>query len=284
VAIEPQVVCTDCIEGLKRLPEKSVAAIVTSPPYNIGVKYSKHKDSRPDYLEWMEKVFVECKRVLADNGHFFLQMGGIAKDPLIPQRVLQRALNAGFELQNEIVWVKSITVGNESYGPFKPLNSKRFVNRTHESIFHLTKTGEVLLDRLAVGVPFKDKSNIGRFGHEEDLRCRGSVWFIPYETVRSRKERYNHPATFPVELPRRCIKLSGIPIGSLVVDPFVGTGTTLVACQELGMRGLGFDIDEKYVSSAKARLGLTESERPESVQVDVKERTAVILQIEERDS
>src|SRR5208337_2677919 len=146
VEIKPQVVCTDCIEGLKRLEEKSVAAIITSPPYNIGVKYSKHKDSRPDYLEWLEKVFVECKRVLADNGHFFLQMGGIAVDPLIPRRVLQRALNAGFELQNEIVWVKSVFVGGKTYGPFKPINSKRYSNRCFEFIFHLTKTGEVPLN------------------------------------------------------------------------------------------------------------------------------------------
>ncbi len=256
--IEPQVVCIDCIEGLNRLLEKSVAAIITSPPYNIGKKYFKHKDKRADYLPWLKGVFTETKRVLADDGHFFLQVGGTAKKPLIPQEVLQQALDAGFRLQNEFIWDKSITVGDESYGPFNPVNSNRFVNQTHEFIFHLTKTGKVPLNRLAIGVPFKDKSNIRRFGHKQDLRCRGNTWFIPYDPVRSKEERYNHPATFPVELPRMCIKLSGIPKGSLVVDPFMGTGTTLVACRELGMRGLGFEIDEAYVSSAEARLGLTE--------------------------
>jgi len=260
VDIEPQVVCTDCIEGLNRLEEKSVAAIITSPPYNIGKKYSKHNDSRPDYIPWMASVFGASFPALADNGHFFLQVGGTATEPSIPFRVLSEALKAGFVLQNEIIWVKSITLAGESYGPFNPVNSDRFVNQTHEFIFHLTKTGKVPLNKLAVGVPFKDKSNIRRFDHEEDLRCRGNTWFIPYDPVRSKEKRYNHPATFPVELPRMCIKLSGIPKGSLVVDPFMGTGTTLVACQELGMRGLGFDIDEAYVASAKARLGLTESE------------------------
>jgi len=266
VEIESQVVCTDCMEGLDRLRDNSVDAILTSPPYNIGVKYSKHIDSRPDYLPWMASFFRAAYRVLADNGHFFLQVGGTATDPSIPFRVLSEALNAGFVLQNEFIWAKSITVGDESYGPFNPVNSDRFVNQTHEFIFHLTKTGKVPLNKLAVGVPFKDKSNIRRFGHKQDLRCRGNTWFIPYDSVRSKEERYNHPATFPVELPRMCIKLSGIPKGSLVVDPFVGTGTTLVACQALGMRGLGFDIDEAYVASAKARLRLTESEQPEWVQ------------------
>jgi site-specific DNA-methyltransferase (adenine-specific) len=230
-------VCIDCVAGLNSLPEKSVACVLTSPPYNIGIKYGTHDDNRADYLEWMKSVFVEIKRVLADNGHFFLQVGGIPRDLLIPMRVLWEALAAGFVLQTQIVWVKSIAIGEITYGHFKPVNSKRFENHTHEFIFHLTKTGMVPV--------------MGSSPFAED-----NTWFIPYETANKVKDRPKHPAMFPVALPEMCIKFSGVPRGSLVVDPFVGSGTTLIACEKMGMEGLGFDIDTSYVQDANRRLGL----------------------------
>lgn len=253
--------CIDCLAGLDSLPDKSVACVVTSPPYNIGVKYGTHDDNRADYPEWMKSVFVGIKRVLTDDGHFFLQVGGIAKSPTIPWLVLSMALAAGFVIQNQIIWAKNVTVGDESHGHFKPVNSERFLNQTYEFIFHLTKTGSVLVDRLAVGVPFADKANIARFDHDGDRRCGGNLWFVPYETANKVKERHKHPAIFPVALPERCIKLSGVPKGSLIVDPFVGSGTTLIACEKLGMTGLGFDIDESYVQYANRRLGRMNRER-----------------------
>jgi site-specific DNA-methyltransferase (adenine-specific) len=247
----------DCIAGLDALAEGSVPVVVTSPPYNIGIKYSKHIDRRADYLDWMFSVFTAVYRALAPDGHLFLQVGGIATSPNIPSQVLERAEKAGFILQNEIIWVKNISIDNESYGHFKPLNSARFLNHTHEFIYHLTKTGDVPVNRLAVGVPFKDKANVGRFSHPQDLRCRGNTWFIPYETIRRRRKLNDHPAIFPVELPTMCIQLSGVPRGSLIVDPFVGSGSTLVACKRLGMRGLGFDIDAGYVENANQRLTMS---------------------------
>ncbi len=261
-------VCDDCVAGLNSLPDKSVACVVTSPPYNIGLKYGTHDDNRADYPEWMKSVFVGIKRVLTNDGHFFLQVGGIATSPLIPLVLLNVALAAGFVLQNQIVWVKSITVGDESHGPFKPVNSDRFLNQTNEFIFHLTKEGKVPLDRLAVGVPFADKTNIARFDHEKDVRCGGNSWFIPYEPIHKAND---HPAAFPVALPEMCVKLSGIPKGSQVVDPFVGSGTTLVACEKLGMTGLGFDIDKAYVEYANRRLERLSMERPATIDVEVNE-------------
>jgi site-specific DNA-methyltransferase (adenine-specific) len=252
---------------------------VTSPPYNIGIKYNTHDDNRADYLPWMESVFTEIKRVTMDNGHFFLQMGGTSVDPLIPHRVLTVATNAGWKLQNEILWVKNISIGDNSYGHFKPINSQRFLNHTHEYIYHLSKTGKVPISRLAIGVPFCDKSNINRFEHSNDLRCRGNVWYIPYETVQSKEGKYHHPAIFPTALPEMCIKVSGVPQGSLVLDPFVGVGSTLVACERLNMQGIGYDIDEAYVAAANARLQGTisgsESGRNDSPIADEELSTAI---------
>ena len=124
-------------------------------------------------------------------------------------------LESGFKLQNVIHWVKSIAieksrvgdypgvVGDIVVGHYKPINSKRFINDCHEYIFHLTKTGAVELDRLAIGVPYQDKSNVARWnGAGADLHCRGNTWFIPYKTISNGQEHRPHPATFPAELPR----------------------------------------------------------------------------------
>jgi len=246
--------CCDCLDGLKGIQDKSIDCVVTSPPYNVGTKYGSYKDKRTDYLSWTKQVFGELNRVLIDKGHFFLQVGGTSSSPLIPMEVLQQALGSGFILQNEIVWVKNITVNGDSYGQFKPLNTDKYLNNTHELIFHLTKNGFIPIDKIATGVPYKWKSNIKRFKHKRKLRCRGNVWYIPYETIQKKAERFNHPATFPIELPKMCIQLSGISKGATVLDPFLGIGSTLVASRELGMNGIGFDIDQKYIEATEKRL------------------------------
>ena len=109
------------------------------------------------------------------------------------------------------------------------------------------------LDRLAIGVPYQDKSNIARRGHASDLRCRGNVWFIPYDTVQSKAEKFHHPGTFPLDLPRWCIRLHGRAT-PVVLDPFMGTGTTLVAAQQEAGQGIGIEMDPDYVVIAQHRL------------------------------
>ena len=91
------------------------------------------------------------------------------------------------------------------------------------------------LDRLALGVPYQDKSNIARWSHTggSDLRCRGNTWFIPYETIQSRAKERPHPATFPVQLAEWCIKLHGISRTETMLDPFLGIGNSAVAAQAL---------------------------------------------------
>ena len=111
------------------------------------------------------------------------------------------------------------------------------------------------LDRLAIGVPYQDKSNVGRWkGAGQDLRCRGNVWFIPYKTIRDRSSQRPHPATFPLKLPEQCLRLHGVSRTKLVVDPFMGSGTTAVAAQRLNLPCIGFDVDEDYVRQAGVRL------------------------------
>ena len=178
--------------------------------------------------------------------------------------VAARVRDADFVLQNTILWVKSIAIskdevgdypglnGDIAVGHYKPVNSKRFVNGLSEYIFHFTKHGDVDLDKLGVGVPYQDKSNVARWkGGRSDLRDRGNVWFIPYETIR---EARPHPCVFPVKLPEMCIRLHGLSKTELVLDPFLGTGSTALACDRLGVGFVGFEIDPYYVGVAKESL------------------------------
>ena len=149
--------------------------------------------------------------------------------------------------------------GIKTYGHFKPISSKRFLNDCHEYIFHFTKTGRVEFDRLALGVPYQDKSNIARWRHTRgsDVRCRGNTWFIPYETIQSREKERPHPATFPVQLAEWCIKLHGVSRVQTMLDPFLGIGNSAVAAQRCGVKKfVGFEIDENYLAEAKRRLNL----------------------------
>jgi site-specific DNA-methyltransferase (adenine-specific) len=244
----------DCVTNMNELAEKTVDIVITSPPYNIGIGYGVYDDNktRNDYLKWMKEVSLAIKRVLIDDGSLFLNIGDTCKDPWITQDVAS-IFREDFYLQNRICWVKSISVNNDTIGHFKPINSKRFLNNNHENIFHFTKSNKVYIDKLSIGVPFKDKSNINRRGHSQDKRCAGNVWYIPYQTVNNKDGKFNHPAGFPLELPKRCIKMHGKTDG-VVLDPFVGSGTTLVAAKELGHSGIGMDIDETYIAIAKTRL------------------------------
>jgi site-specific DNA-methyltransferase (adenine-specific) len=242
-----------------------VDVAVTSPPYNIGVRYGSYSDSLPreKYLEWIEQVGKGVRRVLADDGSFFLNVGNKPKDQWIAWDVAG-VLRKHFVLQNVMHWVKSIAInkadvgnypnitGDIAVGHFKPIVSERFLNDCHEYIFHFTKTGGVHLDKLAVGIPYQDKTNIGRWkSATADRRDRGNTWFIPYETIQSKSDR-PHPATFPVKLPEMCIKLHGG--AKLVMDPFTGIGSTAVAALRSASSFVGFEIDRDYLEEAIERL------------------------------
>lgn len=249
-----KIVKTDCIQGMNNMSPSSVDVVVTSPPYNIDVDYNDYDDNKDfdEYFEWMSDVAEGIERVLSDDGSFFLNVGDKPSDEFRAFEVAKVFSNY-FELQNTIHWVKHISIPEEdvNVGHYKPVNSSRFLNNCHEYIFHFTKSGNVDLDKLSIGVEYEDKSNIDRYGGGEDLRGRGNMWFIPYETV---SESKSHPAAFPIKLPEMCIKLHGLEDDGVVMDPFAGIGTTLVAAKRLGFSSVGFEIDGEYIEISKNRL------------------------------
>ena len=255
----------DCIAGMAdKLEKGSIDVVVTSPPYNLGTRYERYDDTmgRTDYIGWMGEWGRIISEILSDEGSIFLNISGKPSDPWGPFEVLFE-LRQYFSLQNVIHWIKSIAIqkedvgrypgisSNVSVGHYKPINSNRFVNDAHEYIFHLTKAGNVSLDRLAIGVEYQDKSNVSRWnGAKTDRRCRGNTWFVPYKTIQSRTKERPHPAVFPVKIPRMCIQLHGLERTRRVLDPFLGIGHTAVACVELGMDFVGFETDVAYCAQS----------------------------------
>lgn len=256
----------DCLEVLKEMPSHSVDVVVTSPPYNLHIPYEGYVDdlTETEYGEMLARIFTELARVVRDDASVFINLAGSGKHPWLPLTIpvligkLHQDDHPLWRLQNDIVWVKSIAVDDVTYGHMKPVNSRRFLNNTHERILHFTRTGATPLDRLAIGVPYMHKGNIARFGEtgRPDKRCRGNTWFIPYETIQSKEQRGDHPAIFPVGLPMMAIELHGKP-GAVVLDLFSGTATTVAAAQmlsRLGAIGVGIEISQVYHDVAVARI------------------------------
>jgi site-specific DNA-methyltransferase (adenine-specific) len=256
----------DCLAGMSKLPGDHVDLVVTSPPYNLGVRYGKFSDrqDRRSYLRWCCDWAGQIRRVLKSNGSFFLNIGSAPSNPMLPYEIVM-TLRDLFVLQNTIHWIKSIAIGDRTHGHFKPISSKRFLNDCHEYVFHFTVAGQIEVDRLALGVPYQDKSNIARWSHTggSDRRCRGNTWFVPYETIQRREKERPHPATFPVALAENCIRLHGASRAKRMLDPFLGIGNSAVAAKKCGVKQfIGFEIDDAYLAEAKRRISSKTSRAP----------------------
>lgn len=223
---------------LKTLDNNSVDLVVTSPPY-------KDCDGYTDVL--IDDVFRQVYRAQKEDSLLFLNFGHLAEDKFRPFHVCSLLMNLGYKLNDTIIWVKN---------HYKPIQGERRLNNLTEFIFMLYKGKMPKLNRLALGVPYKDKTNAKRFAGGKDLKCGGNVWYINYETITSSDEKL-HNDRFPVELPEHCIKLCAYPM-NVVLDPFFGSGTTGLAAQNLGKSFIGIERNPETHVIAEARLGLVQ--------------------------
>jgi len=258
----------DCLDVLRSLTPGTISVIVTSPPYNLGVRYRSYDDTLPreQYLDWTDAWIRAAARALDPAGSMFLNVGAKPTDPWTALEVAQTA-RQHLQLQNTISWIKSIAIDRDAAGAaaglardlnvghYKPINSDRFVNDCHEFIFHFTPEGRTPLDRRAIGVRYQDESNVARWRHGAgNLRCRGNTWFIPYETIQSRDKDRPHPATFPPRVAEYALKLHGLSRVTVAMDPFLGLGSSAVAAAQLGVDFVGVEIDRHYLTEAIARV------------------------------
>jgi len=251
----------DCLAWMATQPDDSIDIIVSSPPYNIGLNYNTYGDkmTAQQYLAWQQQIWSEACRILRPTGHLFLNISPTRRDPLLPYRV---ADSVSWTIQNSIVWSKCIEIDGHVRGHGVVTASKKYLPNGHEMVFHFTESGQTEIDIAASSVPYQPAwaaDNERRTGR--NWKPTVNNWHIPYETTgymgadaKEVKGDKGHPAIFPRELVRHCLRVAGIQPEQRVYDPFAGTGTTLAVSQEFGAVGIGTEIDPDYCDFIRKRL------------------------------
>jgi len=224
------------------VPSESVDLIVTSPPYNVDIHYNSSRDDIPysKYLEFSEKWLKRAYEVTKDEGRFCLNI------PLDKSKGGQQSVyadlttiakNIGWKYHSTIVWNEGNISRRTAWGSWLSARAP-YVIAPVEMIAIFYK-----------GRWRKTKSGKSDISKSEFIEWTSGIWNFSGES----KKKVGHPAPFPVELPKRCIKLFSY-LGDIVLDPFLGSGTTLIAAYMLKRKGIGVEIDEKYCALAKKRL------------------------------
>jgi len=225
------------------IKNNSIDLIVTSPPYNVDIKYNSHNDklSYNAYLEFSKKWLSRCYEWLKDDGRFCLNI------PLDKNKDGQQCVGAdltiiakevGFNYHSTIVWNEGNISRRTAWGSWLSASAP-YVIAPVELIVVLYKNTW----KKTSG------SKISDIKREEFMEWTNGLWTFPGES----KKRIGHPAPFPIELPKRCIKLFSF-VGDVVFDPFMGSGTTLIAAYQNHRESIGLEIDKGYCQLAERRL------------------------------
>lgn len=243
----------DTLQLLKQIPDGEAMLIVTSPPYNLGKEYEKISPIE-QYLKQQQEVIKECVRVLNDKGSICWEVGNHMNGEVYPLDILLYPIfkKYGLKLRNRIVW----TFGHGLHA------SKRFSGR-HETILWFTKSDDYHFNLDPVRVPQKypqkkhyKGSKKGQLSGNPLGKNPSDVWQIP-NVKNNHPEKTDHPCQFPVELVERLV-LSMTKEGDLVIDPFMGVGSTAIASLKNNRRSAGADIMKEYLEIAKERIRLLE--------------------------
>lgn len=225
------------------IEKNSIDLIVTSPPYNVDIQYNSHNDtmSYDDYLSFTKKWLERCYDFLKDDGRFCLNI------PLDKNKGGQQSVCAdittiakeiGFKYHSTIVWNEQNISRRTAWGSWLSASAPYVIAPVEVIV--------ILYKKNWKKISGSQKSDITK---SEFMEWTNGVWNFSGES----KKRVGHPAPFPIELPKRCIKLFSF-VGDTILDPFLGSGSTLLACLRTERKGIGIEIDKKYCELAKNRL------------------------------
>lgn len=238
------IIASSC-ENMKDIPNNSLHLMITSPPYNVSKEYDNDL-SLNEYLNLLKNCFAETYRVLVDGGRACINIANIGRKPYIPlsDYVSKIMIEIGFNMRGEIIWNKSAGAGiSTAWGSFQSA-SNPILRDVHEYILIFSK-GNYKRERNKEEKELR-KDNITK---EEFIEWTKSVWTMNTESAK----RIGHPAPFPEELPNRLIKLFSFT-NDIVIDPFMGSGTTAIAAIKNNRNFVGYEINEKYINLANNRI------------------------------
>jgi site-specific DNA-methyltransferase (adenine-specific) len=229
-------------EDMQELPDACVHLMVTSPPYNAGKDYDADL-TLEEYRGLLRRVFTETFRVLADGGRACVNIANLGRKPYLPLHayLIEDLLEIGYQMRGEIIWDKgSSAAASTAWGSWRSA-ANPVLRDVHEYI--------LVFSKVSFARPADGRQNT--IQRDEFLEWTRSVWQMPAVSAR----QIGHPAPFPEELPRRLIELYTYQ-GDVVLDPFMGSGTTCVAALKAGRHYIGYETEPEYVRLAEERLRL----------------------------
>jgi site-specific DNA-methyltransferase (adenine-specific) len=254
----------------KHIPSESIDLIVTSPPYSVDIKYGKYNDGipYPAYLKFSEKWLKRCLGLAKNDGRLCLNIpldknkGG---QQSVYADVLSIAKKVGWKYHTTIIWNEQNISRRTAWGSWLSASAPFIISPV-----------EVIVVMYKSSWKKKSGSKVSDMSREEFIEWTNGVWSHgdgetsanqdePSSMIWSfngeSKKRVGHPAPFPVELPTRCVKMFSF-VDDVVLDPFMGSGSTLVACKQCKRKGIGIEIDRSYCTIAKKRIVLLRKEKP----------------------
>ena len=238
-----RIITGDVLETMERIPDNSIHLAITSPPYNVGKNYDNHNDrmNYQDYLNWLELIWRQTKRVLVSGGRFALNIAPTGIKDFVPihHDFINQMRKIGMKFRTEIVWYKQTMLKRTAWGSFKSPSNPHIIP-SWEYVFIFTKDK----DRLDGSNSYADISR------EEFMTFSDGFWKISPETKRN-----GHPAPFPEELIYRLIKFYSYKENT-VLDMFGGTGTVALVAKKTSRSFIHIDISEDYNRVARERLRL----------------------------
>jgi site-specific DNA-methyltransferase (adenine-specific) len=232
-------------ENMKEIPNNSLHLMITSPPYNVSKEYDDDL-SLQEYLDLLKAVFSETFRVLVNGGRACINVANLGRKPYIPlsDYISKMMIEIGFNMRGEIIWDKAASASpSTAWGSWQSA-ANPILRDIHEYILIFSK-GSYKRERTKEELDKKEDT----ITKEEFMEWTKSIWTMKAESAR----KIGHPAPFPEELPKRLIKLFSFT-GDIVLDPFMGSGTTAVSALKEKRNFIGYEINENYIELTNKRI------------------------------